>query len=62
MGSKGELSSLAVLALVGLEGLEPSTNGFTCPRYFYREWTISSPSADLAFRTTVRVRDALTCY
>jgi len=32
--------------MVGLEGLEPSTNGFTCPRYFYRERTISSPSAD----------------
>ena len=33
------------MKLVGLEGLEPSTKGFTRPRYFCREWTISSPSS-----------------
>ena len=30
--------------LVGPVGLEPTTKGFTDPRYFYRERTISSPS------------------
>jgi len=33
------------MKLVGLEGLEPSTKGFTHPRHFCREWTISSPSS-----------------
>jgi len=29
--------------LVGPVGLEPTTKGFTLPKYFYLEWTISSP-------------------
>ena len=31
--------------MVGLEGLEPSTKGFTHPRHFCQERTISSPSS-----------------
>lgn len=31
--------------MVGPEGLEPSTKGFTLPRRFRWEWTISPPAA-----------------
>jgi len=30
--------------VVGPEGLEPSTKGFTLSWYFYQAWTISSPA------------------
>lgn len=30
--------------MVGPVGLEPTTKGFTLSRYFYPEWTISSPT------------------
>jgi hypothetical protein len=43
--------------LVGPLGFEPRTKGFTLPRGFPREWTISSPAAGAG-----RVRDARACH
>jgi hypothetical protein len=45
--------------MVGPEGFEPSTKGFTLPRSFPREWTISSPAPA---RARARVREALACH
>jgi len=42
---------------VGLVGFEPTTKGFTSPRRFRREWTISSP----AHRERIRVREGAGC-
>ena len=44
---------------MGPVGFEPTTKGFTLPRRFRREWTISSPGARGA---CVWVRDAPACY
>ena len=44
-------------SMVGPLGFEPRTKGFTLPRRFRREWTISSPSACAG-----RVREALACH
>ena len=41
--------------MVGLVGFEPTTKGFTQPRRFRREWTISSPvNGARRQRTTIR--------
>ena len=50
---------------MGPVGFEPTTKGFTDPRCFHREWTISSPApapCDCARSLNVWVRDALACY
>ena len=43
---------------MGPVGFEPTTKGFTWPRRFRREWTISSP----VHGPCVWVRDAQACY
>src|SRR6516162_2345977 len=43
---------------MGPVGFEPTTKGFTMPRRFRREWTISSP----AHVVCVWVRDARACH
>ena len=43
---------------MGPVGFEPTTKGFTLPRRFRREWTISSP----AHAVCVWVRDARACH
>jgi len=50
--------------VVGPGGLEPPTKGFTDPKYFYLERTISPPFTNASERHTKagRVRDALACY
>ena len=49
------------VAVVGLAGLEPATKGFTSPRRFRREWTISSPATSRR-ASRCGVRDALACH
>src|SRR3989344_1198808 len=44
--------------MVGPLGLEPRTKGFTVPRCFQQEWTISSPTSRRFTARIVRARDA----
>jgi hypothetical protein len=49
---------------LGPVGFEPTTKGFTSPRRFHREWTISSPAPGhaMCMGRGVWVRDARACY
>ena len=49
----GQLQTPADGEMVGPLGLEPRTKGFTRPRRFRREWTISSPPIGGAGRSSL---------